>query len=150
MMPSVASLLPHASPMLLLDELLWVEGERACCQVRVGSRLALFSRENGDVPAWVGIELMAQTVAAWAGYRGWQQQQPPRIGLLLGCRQYVSHQPLLKAGTLLRIEVEQLMQDGGLSSFECRLFAEQQLVAEARLSTLQPEPDALSQLLGRA
>lgn len=148
MIPPISRLLPHASPMLLLDELLWVDGERACCQVRDPARLALFLTTEGRLPGWVGVELMAQSIAAWAGYQSWQRQQPPRIGLLLGCRHYLSHQPWLTVAAGLRIEVERLMQDGGLSSFECRLYQGDELVAEARLSTLEPTAQQMEQLLG--
>ena len=146
--PAIASLVPHAAPMLLLDRLCEATATTARCEVRVGETLALFLREDGALPGWVGIELMAQTVAAWSGYQGHQRQEEPQIGLLLGARKYQCHLARLPAGSLLTIDCEQLLQDGALASFQCYLRCDGELVAEARLSTIQPDAEQLETLLG--
>ena len=146
--PAIASLVPHAAPMLLLDRLCEATATTARCEVRVGETLALFLRDDGALPGWVGIELMAQTVAAWSGYQGHQRQEEPQIGLLLGARKYQCHLARLPAGSLLTIDCEQLLQDGALASFQCYLRSEGELVAEARLSTIQPDAEQLETLLG--
>jgi ApeP dehydratase len=64
-LPPIADLVPHKGPMCLLDRLIEVEEERLVAEVMV-SDSSLFSR-GGTVGAWVGIEYMAQAVAAWAG-----------------------------------------------------------------------------------
>lgn len=146
--PDIALLLPHSAPMLLLDRLVRVSDTSACCEVKVGERLALFLEPDGSLPGWIGIELMAQSVAAWSGYQGWLRGEPPQIGLLLGARKYDALQPRLPAGALLTIEVSQLLQDGGLSSFNCLIYCAGERVAEARLSTLEPTEQQLTTLLG--
>ena len=146
--PPIASLVPHAAPMLLLDRLGEATATTARCEVRVGATLALFLREDGALPGWVGIELMAQTVAAWSGYQGHLRQEEPQIGLLLGARKYQCHLARLPAGSLLTIDCEQLLQDGALASFQCYLRCDGELVAEARLSTIQPDAEQLETLLG--
>ncbi len=146
--PAIASLVPHAAPMLLLDRLCEATATTARCEVRVGETLALFLRDDGALPGWVGIELMAQTVAAWSGYQGHQRQEEPQIGLLLGARKYQCHLARLPAGSLLTIDCEQLLQDGALASFQCYLRCDGELVAEARLSTIQPDAEQLETLLG--
>ena len=146
--PPIASLVPHAAPMLLLDRLCEATATTARCEVRVGETLALFLRDDGALPGWVGIELMAQTVAAWSGYQGHLRQEEPQIGLLLGARKYQCHLARLPAGSLLTIDCEQLLQDGALASFQCYLRCEGELAAEARLSTIQPDAEQLKTLLG--
>ena len=146
--PAIASLVPHAAPMLLLDRLCEATATTARCEVRVGETLALFLRDDGALPGWVGIELMAQTVAAWSGYQGHQRQEEPQIGLLLGARKYQCHLARLPAGSLLTIDCEQLLQDGALASLQCYLRCDGELVAEARLSTIQPDAEQLETLLG--
>ena len=44
--PAIASLVPHAAPMLLLDRLCEATATTARCEVRVGETLALFLREQ--------------------------------------------------------------------------------------------------------
>ncbi len=146
--PAIASLVPHAAPMLLLDRLCEATATTARCEVRVGETLALFLRDDGALPGWVGIELMAQTVAAWSGYQGHRRQEESQIGLLLGARKYQCHLARLPAGSLLTIDCEQLLQDGALASFQCYLRCDGELVAEARLSTIQPDAEQLETLLG--
>jgi predicted hotdog family 3-hydroxylacyl-ACP dehydratase len=146
--PAIAELLPHAGSMLLLERLCAATDSTARCEVRVGPTLALFLDADGGLPGWVGIELMAQTVAAWSGYQGFLRQEPPQVGLLLGARKYESHCASLPAGSVLTITVEQLLQDGALASFQCDLHCEDQRVASARLSTIQPDAAQLQTLFG--
>lgn len=146
--PPIATLVPHAAPMLLLERLCEATSTTARCEVRVGSILAQFLDVDGSLPGWVGIELMAQTVAAWSGYQGHLRQERPQIGLLLGARNYQCQRARLPASSLLSIECEQLLQDGALASFQCHLRCDGERVAEARLSTIQPDAEQLETLLG--
>lgn len=145
---TIDELLPHQAPMLLLDRLLDYQGAKVSCEARVGARQALLQDEQGNLPAWVGLELMAQTIGAWAGMRGRERGEPVRIGMLLGSRQYQSKVPFFAAGDRLVIEAECLLEDGGMASFECRILREGQRCAEARLSTYLPSDGELKVLLG--
>lgn len=62
----LAELLPHAGDMILIDQVLAFDEEQiqTCLTVNAGG---LFNRDDGSLPAWVGVELMAQSVAAYAG-----------------------------------------------------------------------------------
>ncbi|WP_111873433.1 hotdog family protein [Aeromonas bivalvium] len=144
---AIDALLPHQAPMLLLDRLLDYQGSRVCCETRVGERHALLLDADGALPGWVGIELMAQTIAAWAGMRGRERGEPVRIGMLLGSRQYRSRVAAFAPGDCLTIEAECLLEDGAMASFECRILREGQPCAEARLSTYLPAEGELAQLL---
>ena len=69
-LPAIETLLPHQAPMLLLDRLCAADAQQARCETRIGARHALLLDGEGNLPGWVGIELMAQTIAAWAGMQG--------------------------------------------------------------------------------
>ena len=144
---TIAELLPHQAPMLLLDKLLDYQGARVRCETRVGARHGLLLDPQGKLPAWVGLELMAQTIAAWAGMRGRERGEPVRIGMLLGSRQYQSLVPSFEAGERLVIEAECLLEDGGMASFECRILRGDLPCADARLSTYLPSDEELLVLL---
>ena len=70
---AIEAWMPHRGEMRLIDRLLVVDEVHAVAEVDVPLD-GLFVRD-GQVAAWVGIEYMAQTVAAWAGARarryGW-------------------------------------------------------------------------------
>ena len=70
-----------------------------------------------------------------------------RIGMLLGTRKYRCQPTRFAAGALLTIEASCLLQDGGMASFDCRILLAGEECAQARLSTYQPSPGELSDLL---
>ncbi|SIQ36630.1 Predicted 3-hydroxylacyl-ACP dehydratase, HotDog domain [Aeromonas sp. RU39B] len=145
--PAIETLVPHRAPMLLLERVVDSGEQWICCDTVVGPRQGLLLDAQGNLPGWCGIELMAQTIAAWAGLQGHARGEPARIGMLLGARKYDSQRPVFAAGERLLIEARCLLQDGGMASFECVIRQEGQECARARLSTYQPDESQLSDLL---
>jgi predicted hotdog family 3-hydroxylacyl-ACP dehydratase len=133
----IAELLPHSGQMILLDEVLRFGDEdvetRLC--VRPGG---LFSRADGSLPAWVGVELMAQTVAAYAGCQARQAGEPVKIGFLLGTRSFTCNVEHFPAGSELHIRALcSLRDDNGMGVFECHISGPN-IRAEARLNVFCP------------
>lgn len=137
-LPSILELVPHSGAMSLLDRVIAVEGERLSAEVVVPAD-GLFSHDGG-VGAWVGIEYMAQAVAAWAGWQARQLGEAPRIGLLLGTRRYRCSLPRFAAGQTLQVDIERGYQaDNGLGQFECRIHADGTELASATLTVFGPK-----------
>jgi predicted hotdog family 3-hydroxylacyl-ACP dehydratase len=116
----IESLVPHARPMLLLDRMTDMDGEsfEAELSLTKDSEFCV----DGKVGAWVGIEYMAQCVAAFAGAEGLAAGENIKVGFLLGTRQYQCAVPHFKAGSILRIRVKKVLHDPqGLSVVECAL-----------------------------
>ncbi|MEE3651685.1 MULTISPECIES: hotdog family protein [unclassified Brenneria] len=67
-----AHYLPHQSPMVLVDEVIHVDDEHAHCRVSVSRAgiLAPFLNADGHLPAWFGIEIIAQAIGVWSGWHG--------------------------------------------------------------------------------
>jgi predicted hotdog family 3-hydroxylacyl-ACP dehydratase len=123
--------------MLLVDRLIADDAELIRVEVTV-RRETLFVTDEG-MPAWVGIELMAQTVAGWAGLRRRELNEPVRLGFLLGTRRYECSRPFFPLGARLEIEAhEELVGENGLAVFSCRIFLEGEVVASASLNAFQP------------
>lgn len=138
--PPVASLLPHAAPMLLLDALLHHEEDGVVCAVTVRPDMPFVDPEAGQVATLVSLEYMAQAVAAYAGYLGYLERQAPKLGFLLGCRRLRCHQPYLPVGTPLRVEAKRTWGDVALGKFACSVtLADGTPVATASLSVVQPK-----------
>ncbi|MDR7269605.1 putative hotdog family 3-hydroxylacyl-ACP dehydratase [Pelomonas saccharophila] len=137
-LPPVTELVPHQGPMSLLDRVIAAEGERLSAEVVVPA-VGLFSHDGG-VGAWVGIEYMAQAVAAWAGWQARQIGEAPRIGLLLGTRRYRCDVARFAPGQRLRIDIERGYQaDNGLGQFDCRIHADGVELASALLTVFGPK-----------
>lgn len=142
--PDIASFVPHTRPMLLLDRVIDADQNTLCSEVRINSD-SLFCHK-GNVAAWIGIEYMAQTVAAHAGFLACQDNEPVRVGFLLGTRLYQSHVDTFPAGTVLKIQVErQYLSEEGLGSYKCRILEKDLEVAMAILTVYQPSDSHLQQ-----
>ena len=134
----VEDLLPHAPPMLLLDEALACEAEYAAAGVTIRPD-HLFARPEG-VPAHVGIEFMAQTCGLWAGGVAKRQGGAVRLGFLLGSRRYKAARPFFSFGERLEVSARLVFLDQGMGVFDCRIAdGAGEVVAEAQLSVYQPD-----------
>lgn len=137
-LPPITELVPHQGAMCLLDRVITADGERLSAEVVVPAD-GLFSHDDG-VGAWVGIEYMAQAVAAWAGWQARQLGEAPRIGLLLGARRYRCSVPRFAAGQCLQVDIERGYQaDNGLGQFDCRIHADGVELASATLTVFGPQ-----------
>jgi predicted hotdog family 3-hydroxylacyl-ACP dehydratase len=140
----VAELLPHAGDMILLDAVEAFDAESIAAQLKVKPS-GLLNLPDGSLPAWVGIEIMAQTVAAFAGCQARQAGLPVELGFLLGTRRFECNVERFPAGSLLCIHARRSLQDdNGMGVFECRLNGPG-IHAEARLNVFRP-PEVASYL----
>lgn len=143
----IETYVPHRGAMLLLDRLVEHSEAHAVAEVTVPKQ-GLFVRE-GAVPAWVGIEYMAQTISAWAGARSLEQGKKAKIGFLLGSRRYETKQSGFPVGLALRIEVRcELIGQNGLGAFDCRILSRDEELAHARVTVFEPadESELMQQL----
>jgi len=133
----IAELVPHAGAMILLDAVEDFDAEQINTRLRVRGE-GLFSRADGSLPAWVAIELMAQSIAAHAGCQARLRGEPVQLGFLLGTRRFACNVDGFAVGTELRIHaLRSLQDDNGMAIFECRLSGPG-ILAEARLNVFCP------------
>lgn len=133
----ISDVVPHSGTMSLLDQIIDCDEDSLRAQVQIQAD-TLFATEQG-VPAWIGIEYMAQAIAAWAGVQNRRAGREVNIGFLVGTRQYRSSHPYFAPGTTLTISVRQELQgDNGLGVFECRIEAGT-LEVIANLNVFQPD-----------
>ena len=137
----IRDVVPHRASLLLLDELVHWDDDSIHAALVVPSKGA-FAGPDG-VPAWIGIEYMAQAIGAYAGLRARRSGEPVRIGFLLGTRRYQSRWARFPAGSRLRVRVAHDYSAGsGLSVFGCRIVCGETEVAEASLTVFAPEDPA--------
>lgn len=131
---------PHRGPLSLLDQVEHCDDHGIEARVRVPAD-GVFGDDEG-VPAWVGIEYMAQAVAAWSGARARVAGGSPKIGYLLGSRRYEAMVPVFDVGAELRVMAQcELMGENGLGMFDCRIEQGGRVVASGRLSVYEPPED---------
>jgi len=115
--PEVADLIPHARRMLLLDRVLEHGPEHAVCAVNVACS-ELFQDAEGCVPAWVGIEYLAQCMAVYGSLVARAAGRPPRLGPLIGGRRLKLRVDRFQPGQVLCVTVRHLRGDRGLVAFD--------------------------------
>ena len=63
----VAALIPHSGEMVLLDAITEVDGEHLIAETYLRADNLLV--RNGQLSTFMGAEILAQGIAAWAGYQ---------------------------------------------------------------------------------
>lgn len=135
----ISDLLPHEAPMILLDEVL--EYEEAALRAAVTITPCSPFIEPEGVQAYVGLEYMAQACGAHAGAIARDAGRLVRVGFLLGTRQYRSHVARFCIGDRLTVSATMIYCDKEMGTFDCRIEANGQCVAEARLNVFRPKPE---------
>lgn len=139
-MPDIRTLVPHSGQMVLLDRVLSADADNLCAEVRIHAGSVLASEQG--VGAWVGIEYMAQAIAAHAGWLALQRGETVKVGFLLGARKYEAAVPSFAPDSVLHVHVHRALQaDNGLGAFECRIDVAggQAAVATATVTVFQPD-----------
>lgn len=140
---SIESVLPHAAPMILLDKLISFEEEFGICSHKITEDSLLYSERLQGVPSYVGIEYMAQSIAAYANANELQQGKSVEIGFLVSSRKYKCDRAVFSRGMTLIVHVTRLYRDeSGLSAFDCSISENDIEIATARINVFQPEDPA--------
>lgn len=133
----VTDLVPHSGTMSLLSRIVdhgdgWLRAE-----VEI-SPDSMFAEESG-VPAWIGLEFMAQTIAAYAGLQERLVGKAPKIGFLLGTRNYSSSADCFATGETLTVRAEiEMVAENGLNVFNCEIRGKN-VQAQAVVNVFQPD-----------
>lgn len=143
-LPNIADLVPHATPMILVDKLMAVDQQSIHTQVMIKADELFFNPESQSVPGYVGIEYMAQSIAAWSGCQARQKGEPPAVGFLLGSRRYHSECSDFPLDQTLDIYAEQVMENNGMAVFQCRIESQGKILASAQLNAFVPSPEQLN------
>lgn len=135
-----SQLVPHCAPMVLIDTILSYDStEGTVAQVQIREESPFATRDG--VPAWVGIEYMAQCIAAFGGCEALSRGAPPPIGYLLGTRRYEARQTMFSHGAVLVIRIKPLFTQDGMGSFACSIETGGQEVATATINTFTPQAE---------
>jgi len=116
--PPISALVPHSGPMSLLDRVLAHSLEQTVCSVDPADS-RMFAEKDGRVPAWLGLEYMAQCIAAHGGLVARSLGEPPRPGLFLGTRRAEFASAYFERGAELHVTATHHRGETGLVVFDC-------------------------------
>lgn len=138
MYPPIEELLTHRGNMLLLDRVIGFGPDGIRVEAKVDGK-AWYADASGAMPAWIGIELMAQAIAAQVGLVARERGLPPRQGLLLGTRSFVARRPAFGENEILVVGAKEVFQEtNGLGAFDATIELAGEVVAEATLKVFEP------------
>ena len=141
----IASLLPHADPMILVDAVTSCDSQQVTVTATIGMHHPFATQEGA--PIHVGIELMAQTCGAYAGCQAKLSGVPVKTGFLLGTRNFEAVQDRLEAGVCYTITAQVLFMDEEMGVFDGKITYSQAVVATAQLSVYQPKNESGLQMV---
>jgi predicted hotdog family 3-hydroxylacyl-ACP dehydratase len=119
--PPLEELVPHSGGMLLLSRVLSHGAEETRCAAPV-VRSHLFADAAGRVPAWVGLEYMAQCVAARGGLQARARGAAAPSGLFLGSRRLELGAESFAPDAELEVSARPVRGEGpGLRAFDCQV-----------------------------
>jgi predicted hotdog family 3-hydroxylacyl-ACP dehydratase len=136
----MAQILPHEGRMLLIDQLLEQHDDGIVTALTIRADSVLCDGVTG-VPAWVGMEYMAQTACAFSGLNQARDGQRPSISLLLGTRSYRAKVPVFLLGTRMTISAQLLVRDDdNLAVFACSIrdAVTQEELASGDIKAIRP------------
>lgn len=118
---AVAELLPQSGSMVLVDRVLEAGEDHIVVGLRVRED-GLFSGLDRTVPAWVGLEYMAQAIAAFSGYHRKRRGEAIGLGFLLGTRHYECSAGSFPCGASLRVRAEKIIEGANdMAVFDCAI-----------------------------
>ena len=145
-LPPIETLVPHATPMIFVDEAVNIEKKSIHCRVTVKESNLFFNPESRSIPAYVGIEFMAQSISAWSGYHASLKGDDSPIGFLLGSRRYNVSVDQFSEGSILDVYAEQIMENNGMAVFSGRIEHQGNEIAHCQLNVYVPSKEKLQEM----
>ncbi|ACX81937.1 ApeP family dehydratase [Aggregatibacter actinomycetemcomitans] len=136
----IAPLVPHSGKMILLDRVTDFGDDFLIAEAEVRPDNLLV--KDNKLPGFLGAEIMAQGVAAWAGCKCVRAGKPITLGYWIGSRKLCIHQPDIAIGSKLRIQIKLSIEDAtGFGVFDCQLIdsANQRVIVEGALNVFRPQ-----------
>lgn len=136
-----AGYLPHQPPMLLIDDIVEVTAQRAVCRTTIHPD-CVFAIDGAVHPAAM-IEFVAQACAIYASANS-AGDGPPRLGLIMACREAEFAVDAFAVGDQLTIVASKTFGGNQMASFTGTVSRGDALCATIQLSVIDAELAALS------
>lgn len=143
MTSALEQMLPHRSPMVLVDRLISSDNHSAIVEATIKDGYPFAGESIG---AWVGLELMAQSAAVLAKLTKQANSENAALGFLLGSRSFTAHVPEFVPGQKVTVEIELDPASEGQIMVNARGRIKDvagQVICEGALTLYEPNDDAL-------
>lgn len=139
-MSDIADYIPHKPPMRLVEHIVEVDSEHVITEAAVRPDNVFYETDPAGVPAWSGLEYMAQTAAVWVGAECLRAGRSIEPAFLISSRHYSAALPTFPEGETLRISVTPTLIEGPLVAFTGEIHnARGERLVEAIFTAFQPD-----------
>ncbi len=132
--PDILELVPHEPPMLAVGALVEWQSGQARCEMTVPDDPWL--SVDGTVDTVIGLEYMAQGVAACLGQEAFSGGGGVRVGMVVACRRLELGRPRLRVGERLTLLAERVSGNDDVSQFRTEARDARGAVVASALMTL--------------
>lgn len=137
---AIEEVVPHDHPMILVEQLVSYSSDDASCLIQIRPDSNFYNSDKQSVPAYVGLEYLAQTIAAYANALKLEEGGEVALGFLVSARNYVATVSEFTLGMELITSVTKLFkEDNGLSVFECSIACGTDKLVEAKINVFEPD-----------
>lgn len=133
----VSDYLPHRPPMLLIDDIVEVAADRVVCRARIHPDCVFAI--DGEVHPSAMIEFVAQACAIHAGVVAAREGAPPKMGLIISCREISFAVDSFAVGDELTIAATLDVGQNGLAAFTGTVTRGETMCASVQLSVVDAE-----------
>ncbi|MAF92440.1 MAG: hypothetical protein VX583_01360 [Bdellovibrionota bacterium] len=141
----VQEYIPHEAPMIVIDRITDMGSDYVECEVEI--KEDSFLCNNSQVPSYLGMEFIAQSIAAFSGKIGKDSgEEKPGIGFLIGIRRYQSKTETFKVGDLLKIRAEMVFIEESLGNFKASIFLGDEELVNTSISTFKPSDEQFKKM----
>jgi predicted hotdog family 3-hydroxylacyl-ACP dehydratase len=140
---NLAAILPHRPPMILIDRVCSydVENQSIVAEFDVRGGSMFFDAALRGVPPWVGVEYMAQAMAALNGILGLEKRgEEPKMGFVLGTKKYSNMIDRYSEGETYTVEAQVFFFDESIGISKCEIRGPKGAIcATAEIRAFVPE-----------
>jgi len=146
------SIIPHKGKMFLLDRINNYNPQECTIEAeyKITQDCIFYDSEISGVPAWVGFEFIAQSIAAFAGIRDMQilreKGQPPKIGFILSVSALTIEIPFYKEGSILTIKTKEIQNMAPVYNFYGEILLDGKIVLCGKLTVMEADNDQINKI----
>ncbi|CZE49326.1 hypothetical protein [Campylobacter geochelonis] len=142
---SIDTLLPHSNDMIMIDEIVEISPEQITAKRLIKEGDVYVS--DAKLAGFAMLELMAQTIGAYAGYYAKTNGAKPTLGFLIGSRKFDILKDGIEVGVCVHIKAVCSIQDeSGFGVWDGEIYDQKQIYATAKLSVLSPNQETLERM----
>lgn len=133
----ITDYLPHRPPMVFIDEIVSVTDTRGECRTTIKPDCVFAI--DGQVHPTAMIEFVAQVCAICVGVLASREGNPPRLGLIMGCREITFAVNSFAVGDVLSIVVTKIFGQTQVAAFSGTVHRDGIECAKVQLSVVDAE-----------